>query len=107
LPGRSADGCRGCGRWRTSPFDAPRTVSVWGVANLWHEFLGQPATSFSSADGHVPPIANLRDSWGEIGFGASVQVSARASLFGSVDYASTFAGDTHSYGEKVGLLVNW
>jgi hypothetical protein len=27
-----------------------------------------------------------------------VQVSARASLFGSVDYASTFGGDTHSYG---------
>jgi outer membrane autotransporter protein len=86
-----------CGRlsrlWemRTSPSDAPRTVSVWGVANLWHEFLGQPATSFPSADGPVPSIANLRDSWGEIGLGASVQVSARASLFGSVDYASTFA----------------
>jgi hypothetical protein len=28
-------------------------------------------------------------------------------LFGSVDYASTFAGDTHAYGEKVGLRVNW
>ncbi|MGO4566169.1 autotransporter outer membrane beta-barrel domain-containing protein [Rhizobium sp. 2YAF20] len=104
---------RTCGRlsrlWeieKASPSDAPRTVSVWASPIS--------STNFSASRPPVfhPPIAPFRLSrifgtGGEIGLGASVQLSARASLFGSVENSSTFGGDTHSYGEKVGLRVNW
>ena len=42
----------------------PRLITGWLRANLWHEFLGDSKTEFSSQIGFVPFRADLGGTWG-------------------------------------------
>ena len=87
--------------------DPKRKFTLWGRADLWHEFLGDPTTEFSSATGFIPFTADLGDSWATLGIGAAMQVSDATSLYGNVNYDTSFDGDADAWEGKVGLKVQW
>jgi outer membrane autotransporter protein len=84
-----------------------RQLTVWLRPNLWHEFLGNPVTTFSSADGPVPFRSSLGGTWGEINLGVSGQVSLNTTLFANASYQSRFDGGGFSYNGKAGVRFNW
>ena len=87
--------------------DPKRKFTLWGRADLWHEFLGDPTTEFSSATGFIPFTADLGDSWATLGIGAAMQVADATSLYGNVNYDVSFDGDADAWEGKVGLKVQW
>ena len=87
--------------------DPKRKFTLWGRADLWHEFLGDPTTEFSSATGFIPFTADL----GETGQRwASARpcrsLTPRASMATSTTTTS-FDGDADAWEGKVGLKVQW
>ncbi|WP_157019364.1 autotransporter family protein [Mesorhizobium xinjiangense] len=86
---------------------SPRLLTGWGQVNLWQEFLGEATTEFSSASGFIPFSQDLEETWIEAGFGASLQLSVATTLYGSINYDTTFDGDAWGVDGKVGLRVNW
>ena len=85
----------------------PRLITTWLRASVWHEFLGETKTEFSSALGFVPFRAELGGTWGELGAGISAQLSRTASLFANANYQHAFDGDRRAYEGKIGLRFNW
>ena len=57
-----------------------RQLTVWGRADFWHEFLGDPTTELSSANGFIPFTADLGENWSQFGVGAAYQLDDRATL---------------------------
>lgn len=84
-----------------------RLATMWGRVNLWHEFTAKAQTEVSSADGYVPFSSDLNETWIEIGVGATRQISANASLYGNLNFSTTFNGDNYAWNGKAGLRVNW
>ena len=87
--------------------DPKRKFTLWGRADLWHEFLDDPTTEFSSASGFIPFTADLGDTWGKLGIGAARQVSDSTTFYGNVNYETSFDGDADAWEGKVGLKVQW
>lgn len=87
--------------------DRPRFVTAWLTPGLWHEFLGNPLTAFSSAAGPVPFRADLGGTWAEIKAGFDVQVGSNASVFASVGYQAGFDGGSNAYTGKLGARLTW
>ena len=85
----------------------PRLITAWLRGNVWHEFLGEPKTEFSSAVGFVPFRADLGGTWGELGAGISAQLNRCASLYANANYQRSFDGDREAYEGKIGLRFNW
>lgn len=86
---------------------SPREFTVWGRADLWHEFLGDPVTEFSSAIGFIPFTADLGGSWGRVGIGGAFELSSSTTLYGNVNYEHAFDGDAYAWDGKVGLKIKW
>ena len=82
-------------------------MTVWGRADLWHEFLGAPVTEFSSATGFIPFTANLGDSWARLGFGGTFALTQNSSLYGNVNYETEFDGDSYAWDGKIGFKLKW
>ena len=85
----------------------PRQFTLWGRADLWHEFLGDPTTEFSSATGFIPFTADLGETWGKVGVGAAMQVTDASTFYGNVNYAASFEGNADAWEAKVGYKVQW
>ncbi len=84
-----------------------RLATVWGRINLWHEFTAKAQTDISSASGFVPFSYNLDETWIEFGIGGTRQISQNTSLYGNVNFSTTFDGDNYAWTGKVGVRVNW
>jgi outer membrane autotransporter protein len=84
-----------------------RHFTLWGRADLWHEFLGEPTTKFSSAAGFIPFTANLGDDWVEFGIGGDFDMTHDIKLFGNVTYETALDGDSHAWEGKLGLKIKW
>ncbi|WP_246706626.1 autotransporter outer membrane beta-barrel domain-containing protein [Rhizobium leguminosarum] len=84
-----------------------RLATVWGRVNVWREFTAKAQTDVSSADGFVPFSSNLDETWIELGLGATRQVSSNTSLYGNVNFSTSFDGDNYAWNGKLGLRVNW
>lgn len=76
-------GLRFARTWTLNEAERPRLATGWLRANLWHEFLGETTTSFSSADGFVPVHADLPESWLDLTAGLTAQLDTNISLYGS------------------------
>ena len=100
-------GARVARDWDVGDEASKRKLTLWGRADLWNEFLGDPTTEFSSAAGFVPFTADLGDSWATLGIGAEMQVSDATSLYGNVNYDTSFNGNADAWEGKVGLKVQW
>ncbi|WP_294062682.1 autotransporter-associated beta strand repeat-containing protein [Sphingomonas sp.] len=85
----------------------PRPTTVWLRANVWREFIANPKTSFSSANGLVPFRSNMKDTWGELGAGVSTTLTRNANLFLTGAYQKSFDRDVKSWDVKAGLRFNW
>jgi outer membrane autotransporter protein len=100
-------GARVARDWDTGDEASKRMLTLWGRADLWNEFLGDPTTEVSSAAGFVPFTADLGGSWATLGIGAEMQVSAATSLYGNVNYDTSFNGNADAWEGKLGLKVQW
>ena len=85
----------------------PSLVTGWFRPNLWHEFLGDPKTLFSSETGFIPFRADLGGSWVELNGGISAQINRTTSLYANASYQIGLDGDSTAWDAKVGLRVNW
>lgn len=79
----------------------------WLRGNIWHEFLGNSKTEFSSADGFVPFRSDPPVTWWQIGLGTSLLVDPKLTIFGQGSYESAFDGDSHAWQGKIGVRINW
>ena len=85
-----------------------RLATAWGRVNVWHEFLdGSATTEFSSANGFIPFSADLQQDWIEAGIGGSLQVTRSITVYGNVNYETTFDGDDWGAGGKIGMRIIW
>lgn len=84
-----------------------RTMTVWIRPNIWYEFLGNPRTEFSSADGFIPFRASLRGGWFEINGGLDAQVVRNVSLVANASYQHGFDSRSYAYHGRLGVRVNW
>jgi outer membrane autotransporter protein len=85
---------------------ARRRVTAWLRPNVWHEFLGNPKTSFSSALGFIPFRADLGGTWMELNAGVTGKIGAATSLFASAAYQTRF-DSSYAWNAKIGLRMSW
>lgn len=93
--------------WEVGSEASERRFALWGRADLWHDFLGDPTTEFSSASGFIPFTADLGSEWATLGIGASMQIGKSTSLYGNVNYDVSFNGGADAWEGKVGLKIQW
>ena len=82
-------------------------VHALGRADVWHEFLGDPVTEFSSAIGFIPFTTDLGGSWGRLGIGGALELSESTTLYGNINHEHAFDGDAYAWDGKIGLKVKW
>jgi len=82
-------------------------VTVWLRPNLWHEFLSDPVTSFSSETGSTPFRADLGGGWAELNGGITAQLTRDVSLFANASYQRGLDGDSRAYDGKLGFRIAW
>jgi len=82
-------------------------VTVWLRPNLWHEFLGDPVTSFSSATGPIPFRADFGGGWAELNGGITAQLTRDISLYANASYQRGLDGDSTAYDGKLGFRIAW
>jgi outer membrane autotransporter protein len=90
-----------------TPLEPAQLSTVWGRVNLWHEFAAEARTEISSAEGYVPFSSGLDETWIEFGIGGTRQLLRKTSLYGNVNFSTTFDGDNYAWTGKVGVRVNW
>lgn len=87
-----------------------RAITAWARANVWTAFGATAKTTFTTLSG-TNPVAlktSLGGTWGQLGIGASGQLSLNTSLFGSLDYNHSLDGGRgYSVGGRVGLAYTW
>ncbi|PWK35283.1 autotransporter family protein [Cupriavidus plantarum] len=93
--------------WMHGSTGVPRELTAWARVSAWHEFLGDPKTSFSSSAGSIPFRADTAGSWGEIKLGVTGEVARNAFVFMSVGYQRGFDGSREAWDGKIGVRVNW
>jgi outer membrane autotransporter protein len=89
------------------PGEPPRAMNIWGNVDLWHEFLGEPTTEFSSASGYIPFTASVDQSWAKFSVGGDFQINETTALYGNIGYDTTFDGDTHGIDGSIGFKFSW
>lgn len=84
-----------------------RPLQGWLRANVWREFVADPETSFSSADGFVPFRSDIRGTWAEFGAGVSGEISPGASVYASGAVQTDFGEQMKGWDLRVGVRVAW
>lgn len=87
--------------------DYPLNSTAWARVGVWHEFEGEPVTSFSSDDGYIPFAVDLTGSWWELELGATREISRNVFFYGNVGYSQGFDDDRRAWEGKLGLRANW
>jgi outer membrane autotransporter protein len=95
--------------WKTASGQA---VTTWGRANVWYAMTGMPEVTVTNLEGLAPTsfkgTTALGRAWGQFGVGISGQVTRNTSLYGTLDYNTSFGpGTGYSLDGRVGMKVNW
>ena len=99
---------QGDGPGAGSPPEPVRQASVWLRADLWHEFIAQPTTEFSSANGFVPFTADdLQEQHVEARPRRHLGLRHPATLYANVNYEQSFEGDADAWEGKLGVKMTW
>jgi len=93
--------------WTLDAENGPKLINVWARANVWNEFLGNPKTWFSSADGFVPFRSEMKGAWTQLGGGVTAQINGNVALYADASYNIGHGGARRAWDGKVGLRVNW
>lgn len=97
-------------RWNTMDEAKPQLVSTWLRANVWHEFMGDAATTAATVTGTdaVTITSSLGGTWGEIGAGISGQISDRMTLFATGAYNRSLDNKgREAWNGRLGATVRW
>jgi outer membrane autotransporter protein len=89
---------------------APRLLTTYARANIWHGFGDDATTTFANLQGFnaVALTSDLRGTWAQIGGGLTGQVTEAVAVFASGDYNfSIDGGKSTSLGGRVGVKVVW
>jgi autotransporter family porin len=102
-------GARFANTWNFDEAYRPAQIIAWLRPSVWHEFLGDSQTLFSSATGPVPFQSDLGGTWVEFTAGVDAKITNAATLFANVSYETGTAphGDSYAYNGKVGLRIAW
>ncbi|RJG40622.1 autotransporter outer membrane beta-barrel domain-containing protein [Mesorhizobium sp. DCY119] len=90
----------------TSESGQKRHASIYGIGNLYYEFLdGTSATDVAG----TKFSSGTDDLWGEIGLGATINLTDKVDVYGEARYATSFknAGDSDTFGGNIGVRFNW
>jgi len=84
-------------------------LTTWVRTNLWHTFGDDGRISFPTvAGGNGALKTRLGGTWGQVGLGASGQISQNMRLFATADYnMSLDAGRGHSLSGRIGAKYVW
>jgi len=87
---------------------APRLMTGWLRANVWHEFKGEPLTLFSSASADIPFHADISGTWWQLNAGMTRQIGRNTSIYANLGYQRSFGGSHFdAWDGKVGFRWNW
>ncbi len=103
-------GARVAKTWNQGDSAKPRPVTAWLRANVWHEFLGDPKMTVTALNGANPLyfVSSMGGTWGEIGVGASGQVSDTITVFGSGAYNHSLDNNgREAWDGRLGMTVKW
>lgn len=103
-------GLRWANTWTLEPTaqGAPRLFTGWLRFNVWKEFKGEPATSFSSTDGFVPFDGSIKGSWWQLNGGMTWELDKNTSLYANLGYQKGFdSRGFRAWDGKVGVRWNW
>lgn len=87
-----------------------RLATAWLRANIWHEFMGKTTTTVSALNGAnaMPFNSYLSGTWGELGAGATMQVSDKVNLFATGAYQHSLDGKgREGWDGRLGMTVKW
>ena len=91
-----------------TPDGAPRLMTGWLRANVWHEFKGEPVTLFSSATHDIPFQADISGTWWQLNAGITRQLGRNTSWYANLGYQRSFGGNRFdAWDGKLGLRWNW
>jgi len=103
-------GVRWAKDWQLDPTadGAPRLMTGWLRANVWHEFKGEPLTLFASDDGDLPFHADISGTWWQLNAGMTRQIGRTTSVYANLGYQRSFGGSRFdAWDGKLGLRWNW
>jgi len=84
-----------------------REVLAWIRASVLNEFLGEPETQFSSADGFVPFASDINGASIKIDAGFDAEVTENISVYGNALFQQQFDGGDHVFGGELGLKARF
>ncbi|MEN3931265.1 autotransporter outer membrane beta-barrel domain-containing protein [Microvirga sp. W0021] len=96
--------------WASGEVSNSMPFSTWVRVNLWHEFMGDSKTTVSNVYGYNPVAisSSLTGTWGEIGVGASGQISESVSVFGTGSYNHSLDNKgREAWDGRLGVNVKW
>lgn len=96
--------------WDIGSEGAPRLLTLWGRANVWHEFMGEHKTTVTDAFGQNPVTvdANLEGTWGEIEAGIKGEITETVMMFASGGYNHSLDNKgRESWNGRLGVKVHW
>ena len=103
-------GVRWAKDWALDPAadGAPRLMTGWLRANVWHEFKGEPLTVFASDNGDLPFHADISGTWWQLNAGITRQIGRNTSWYANLGYQRSF-GDNRfdAWDGKLGMRWNW
>jgi len=103
-------GVRWAKNWLLDPTadGAPRLMTGWLRANVWHEFKGEPLTLFSAASTEIPFQADISGTWWQLNAGMTRQIGRNTSIYANLGYQRSFGGSHFdAWDGKLGLRWNW
>lgn len=100
-------GVRVARTWEQVPGSGKRLISGWARLSAWHEYMGDPETSFSSATGTIPFRADLGGSWWELKSGVTAEITPDTFVYASVGYQKGFDADRSAWDGKIGVRILW
>ncbi len=107
---RARVGTRVARTWNNGTEQAPRMITAWARANVWHEFGDKYQMTTATFANTSPFLSNtsLGGTWGEIGAGVTAQVSEKVNLFATGAYEHSIDGkDRQGWNGRLGATVKW
>ncbi|WP_342315537.1 autotransporter outer membrane beta-barrel domain-containing protein [Lysobacter sp. FW306-1B-D06B] len=94
--------------WNSKGYESgPLDHTGWARLSVWHEFKGDPVTSFSSRLGDIPFDADLGGSWWEVEIGYTGDLDRNRFLYTNLGYSQGFDDDRRAWEAKLGFRANW
>ena len=90
---------------KTEQLKDNRTLEIYGLANIVHDFLNEEGVAIKDRSGrNVKVSESYGSTWGEIGLGIQGWVSKSTSVFGDIRYQHGFTSPSNGDARQGGML---